>query len=480
MKCPNVDIVLECELRGDAGSTVLPLARVLPGFDEQALSRNTCRVRLSLEESARLRDVLIDLWGMVERNSGAKLLLGGESIGLDDLKNAWRVTDCAASRGEGPLDEKHCRPGHRGWDWGCLFLSHVRPGAAKNEAGPDKPGLRRSLEEEAARLRLDLCPYFDPAKMSAKVDALTDQTVASMERTPQPPSFTVLPEQSKAKADKNEPATPVASYADVGGLDEVVRTLRETIELPIKHPEILARMGIAPHKGILLHGPPGCGKTLLARAVAHESRACFIPISGPELITKWHGESEEKLRQVFAQARQSQPAIIFFDEIDAIAQSRSSDESLRLDARFTAQLLTLMDGVHDLGRVVVLAATNRPDLLDEALLRPGRFDAMIEIPRPDAEGCLKILRIHTRKLPLAKNVNLKSFARKLHGLTGADIAYVARESGYTCLRRTFSLEAVLDEAQPLSEEQLASLVVTSADLHAALRKLRNRNVRCPA
>jgi SpoVK/Ycf46/Vps4 family AAA+-type ATPase len=269
------------------------------------------------------------------------------------------------------------------------------------------------------------------------------------------------------------------TYADVGGLEEVVAALRETIELPIRHPEVLRRLGVTPHRGVLLYGPPGCGKTLLARAVACESGARFFPVSGPELITKWHGESEEKLRELFQQAQAAQPAIVFFDEIDAIAQARSSSESLRLDARFTAQLLTLMDGIYDLGRVFILAATNRPDLLDQALLRPGRFDAVIEIPRPDRAGLSRILEIHARRLPLASKVDLGKVARRMAGLTGADVAYVAREAAYACLRRSMPLGAVLRETEAIPEETLHSLQVTEADLLSALTRLRQRNASIP-
>jgi SpoVK/Ycf46/Vps4 family AAA+-type ATPase len=250
--------------------------------------------------------------------------------------------------------------------------------------------------------------------------------------------------------------------------------LRETVELPLKRPEVLRRLGVPPHRGALLYGPPGCGKTLLARALAHESGAAFLPVGGPELITKWHGESEEKLRGLFAQAREHQPAIVFFDEIDAIAQSRSAEESLRLDSRFTTQLLTLLDGVQDLGRVFVLAATNRMDLLDKALLRPGRLDRIIEIPRPDRAGCLAILRIHARGLPLAKGVRLERLGPRLDGLTGADIAFLVREAAYACLRRCLDLDAVLAAPQALDPDTLDGLEVTAQDLARGLTAARAR------
>lgn len=240
------------------------------------------------------------------------------------------------------------------------------------------------------------------------------------------------------------------------------------------HPEILRHLGIMPSRGCLLHGPPGCGKTLLARALATESSAAFIPINGPELVTKWHGESEEKLRDVFARARKAQPAIIFFDEIDAIAQSRSSAESLRLDAKFTAQLLTLMDGVQDGGRVFILGATNRLDLLDSALLRPGRFDKIIPIGRPDAGGRAKILAIHARGLPLANSVDFSAMAARLAGYTGAELAFLVREAAYAALRRMMPLDMLLRSSERIPDESLRSIRVTREDFTNALRVLRNR------
>lgn len=199
-----------------------------------------------------------------------------------------------------------------------------------------------------------------------------------------------------------------------------------------------------------------------------------MPVSGPELVTKWHGESEEKLRELFKRAQESQPAIIFFDEIDAVAQARSSSESLRFDAKFTAQLLTLMDGIYDLGNVFILAATNRLDLLDSALLRPGRFDSVITIPKPDRAGCENILRIHAGKLPLEDGIDLSELADELVGFTGADIACLVRGAAHAALRRRFPLPELLNRQAPLSSSILESLIVTKKDFALALTQLRKR------
>ncbi len=466
--------VLEFPLSTDPerDETALSVVRLLPGFDARVLESGRCRVRLDWEEVGGLRDVLMDLWEQVRARPGAKLSLGGEAVDLDGFRQALRVMDCAQAYDEERRGAAHCSPRRGGWDWGCLFLADVSPLVGPH--GPDRPGLKELLFREAARLRLRLCPHFDPVRIGPKIDGLSDNTLSSLAKD-KASIRTGAPGSVVGPVGPSERTVPVTTYADVGGLDKAVEVLKEIIELPVKHPEVLRRLGIRPHRGVLLYGPPGCGKTLLARAVAYESGVRFIPVSGPELITKWHGESEEKLREVFLEAQKNQPAVIFFDEIDAIAQDRSSSESLRLDARFTAQLLTLMDGVHDLGRVFVLAATNRPDLLDKALLRPGRFDAVIEIPRPDRKGCRKILEIYARRLPLDKGVDLKRLGRRLFGLTGADIAYIAREAAYVCMRRSLSLDALLGDAEAVPEQKLRRLRVTEQDLLTALKKLQSGN-----
>jgi SpoVK/Ycf46/Vps4 family AAA+-type ATPase len=232
---------------------------------------------------------------------------------------------------------------------------------------------------------------------------------------------------------------PPVSFSDIGGIDDVIQSIREVIELPLKRPELFRYMGIKPHKGILLYGPPGCGKTMIAKAIANEINAHFIAIKGPELLNKYLGESEANLRSIFSDAREKQPSIIFFDEIDAIAQKRSSNETLRSESRFVTQLLSLMDGIEDYGKVCVIASTNRHESLDIALLRPGRFDYTIFINKPTKKGCRDIFRIKTRDMPLSSKIDDEQFAEKLHGLTGAEIDFVVREAAYNCLRRSLDL-----------------------------------------
>jgi transitional endoplasmic reticulum ATPase len=237
----------------------------------------------------------------------------------------------------------------------------------------------------------------------------------------------------------NEPAPeakglPRTTYEDIGGLHEEIQRVREMVELPLRHPELFQRLGIDPPKGVLLHGPPGCGKTLLARAVANESEANFYSINGPEIMSKFYGESEARLREIFQQAQQNSPSIIFVDELDAIAPKRE-EVTGEVERRVVAQLLALMDGLSGRGNVIVIGATNRPGALDPALRRPGRFDREIEIGVPDKQGRYEVLQIHTRGMPLAEDVDLKKLAELSHGYTGADLAALGRETAMKALRR---------------------------------------------
>jgi transitional endoplasmic reticulum ATPase len=237
----------------------------------------------------------------------------------------------------------------------------------------------------------------------------------------------------------NEPAPeakglPRTTYEDIGGLHEEIQRVREMVELPLRHPELFQRLGIEPPKGVLLHGPPGCGKTLLARAVANESEANFYSINGPEIMSKFYGESEARLREIFQQAQQNSPSIIFVDELDAIAPKRE-EVTGEVERRVVAQLLALMDGLSGRGNVIVIGATNRPSALDPAIRRPGRFDREIEIGVPDKQGRYEVLQIHTRGMPLAEDVDLKKLAELSHGYTGADLAALGRETAMKALRR---------------------------------------------
>ncbi len=259
---------------------------------------------------------------------------------------------------------------------------------------------------------------------------------------------------------------PRVSYEDIGGLKNEVQKVREMIELPLRHPEIFERIGIEAPKGVLLHGPPGTGKTLLAKAVANETNANFYSIGGPEIMSKFYGESEERLRQIFKEAEENAPSIIFIDEIDSIAPKRE-EVSGDVEKRVVSQLLTLMDGIKSRGKLVVIGATNRPNAIDPALRRPGRFDREIEIGIPDEQGRLEILQIHTRGMPLTEDVDLAAIARVTHGFVGADLEALSKEAAMRSLRRILP-EINLEEPK-IPAEILNKIKVTKQDFEEALR-----------
>lgn len=279
---------------------------------------------------------------------------------------------------------------------------------------------------------------------------------------------TELELMEKATKPLEEEAIPEVTYEDLGGLHEEIKKVREMIELPLKHPELFDRLGIEPPKGVLLHGPPGTGKTLLARAVANESRATFLPLNGPEIMSKWYGQSEENLRKIFEQAEKQAPAIIFIDEVDSIAPKRERVQG-EVERRVVSQLLTLMDGLKSRGKVIVIAATNRPNSLDPALRRPGRFDREIEIAVPNKDGRKEILQIHTRGMPIAKDVDLNKLAEITYGYVGADLAAICKEAAMHALRRIVPDISDIKEDKPLPKEVLEKLTVTQKDMEYALK-----------
>ncbi len=274
---------------------------------------------------------------------------------------------------------------------------------------------------------------------------------------------------SKA-VDISDEKIPEITYEDIGGLKEEIKKIREMVEIPMKHPEIFERLGVEPPKGVLLHGPPGTGKTLLAKAVANESDANFILINGPEIMSKFYGESEKRIRDIFEEAEKTAPTIVFIDEIDAIAPKREEVQG-EVERRVVSQILTLMDGLKSRGKVIVIGATNRVNALDPALRRPGRFDREIEINVPDKEGRLTILKIHTRGMPLTKDVNLEKLASLTHGFVGADLESLAKESAMNVLRK-FLPEMKLDAEEQIPKELLEKLIVKHNDFLDALKIVR--------
>ncbi|MEK0325026.1 MAG: CDC48 family AAA ATPase [Nitrosopumilus sp.] len=302
-----------------------------------------------------------------------------------------------------------------------------------------------------------MIPYFG-GRLTFQVLAITPAADAVLitQRT----TFTISEKGESLRG------VPQVTYEDIGGLREEIQKVREMIELPLRHPEIFEKLGIEAPKGVLLYGPPGTGKTLLAKAVATESTAHFISISGPEIMSKFYGESEARLREIFKEAKEKSPSIIFIDEIDSIAPKRE-EVTGEVERRVVSQLLSLMDGLEGRGKVVVIAATNRPNAIDPALRRPGRFDREIEIKVPDKRGRMEVLLIHTRHMPLTEDVHLDKISAVTHGFVGADLEGLCKEAAMKTLRRLLP-EMKLEE-EKISPESLNKLVVTGDDYAQAIK-----------
>ncbi|MFP4001329.1 MAG: CDC48 family AAA ATPase [Thermoplasmata archaeon] len=268
-------------------------------------------------------------------------------------------------------------------------------------------------------------------------------------------------------------STTRVTYEDVGGLDKELKRVREMIELPLKHPKLFERLSIEPPKGVLLHGPPGTGKTWIAKAVANEAGASFLSVQGPEIMSKYYGQSEEKLREKFEEAKDQSPSIIFIDELDSIAPKRD-DVKGEVERRVVAQLLTLLDGLTQRGETIVIAATNRVDAIDPALRRPGRFDREIEIGLPDRKGRKEILQIHTRGMPIADDVDLTVLSEFTHGFAGADLESLAKEAAMRALRRYLP---EIEMGEPIPSDVLEKMEVQQRDFHEALREIEPSSLR---
>ena len=291
--------------------------------------------------------------------------------------------------------------------------------------------------------------------MDFKISKISPKRVVKIDR------LSNLKILSEAATDKKNRIT----YEEIGGLGVEITAMREIVELPLRHPELFARLGVEPHSGVLLYGPPGCGKTLLAKVIASESDANMYLINGPEIMNKYYGETEARLREIFKEAKDNSPSIIFIDEIDAIAPKREEAYG-DVEKRVVAQLLALMDGLTERGNVIVLGASNRPDSIDPALRRPGRFDREMEISVPNSDGRLEILHIHTRGMPLSDDVDLKNLASELHGYTGADIKSLCRESAIKAIRRY--LPKIDLENERIPSKMLQSMEIKSRDFYDAM------------
>ena len=435
---------------------------------------------------------------------GAKMWCSGEGRQPSGMENAEPLFPCRFI----PIAEAN----HMGWfQYGTLNRERIFV--------VDKMLLRQRVDYYLRQAHADVCPLLDEAAISAivhrlpsRIDPRQDDAwvykqgwvrgryqVVGVEKRqgtrprvqpkeepiaaqPQPEPLAeakgmdVETVSSAERTDASGRVIPKVSYSDIGGLDDAISKLREAVELPLKAPHIFEHLGILPHRGVLLYGPPGTGKTLLAKALANECDAHFLLVNGPELISKWHGETEANLRRVFDEARGKAPSVILFDEIDALTPHRDA-VTHNFEAVQVSQLLALMDGLVDRGNVVVIGTTNRPDSVDAALRRPGRLELQLEIGLPDKEGREAIFRIHSAKMPLDPDVLFDDIATQTEGLTGAMIAALCREAGLICLREKLLIGT--GQMPTLSDEDILAMRVTKAHFYKALDNMRQEKATIP-
>ncbi|MBA4452377.1 MAG: CDC48 family AAA ATPase [Nitrosopumilaceae archaeon] len=412
--------------RARIGPEAMDYLKVTPGDIVDVMgSRSSCAVVWPVDEDEKFPDI-IRIDGQTRKNIGAS---------LNDIVKVKKVsTKIAKSVALTPLND-------------TVTVDKEFTDFVKNRL----KGLPISHGDEISVMILGNSMDFKITKTSPK-------HVVKIDRS------TTLTISTEPSVDRKLRVT----YEEVGGLGLEVKAMREIVELPLKHPELFARLGVEPHSGILLYGPPGCGKTLIAKVLASESEANMFLINGPEIMNKYYGETEAKLRDMFKEAKDNSPSIVFIDEIDAIAPKREEAYG-DVEKRVVAQLLALMDGLNDRGNVIVLGATNRPDSIDPALRRPGRFDREFEISVPNEDGRLEILLIHTRGMPVAEEIDLKDLAAELHGYTGADIKSLCREAAMKAIRRY--LPEIDLETEKISSEVLQSMQIKLIDFYDAMHEV---------
>ena len=412
--------------RARIGPDAMDFLKVTPGDIVEVMgSRSSCAVVWPVDEDEKLLDI-IRVDGQTRKNVGAS---------LNDIVKIRKVTSkIAKSVSLTPVNDS-------------VTVDKEFTDFVKNRL----KGLPITHGDEISVMILG-------NSMDFKIVKTTPKGVVKIDRS------TSLNISTETAVDRKVRVT----YEEVGGLRHEVKAMREIVELPLKHPELFSRLGIEPHSGILLYGPPGCGKTLLAKVMASESEANMFPINGPEIMNKYYGETEAKLRDIFKEAKDNSPSIIFIDEIDAIAPKREEAYG-DVEKRVVAQLLALMDGLNDRGNVIVLGATNRPDSVDPALRRPGRFDREFEISVPNDDERLEILLIHTRGMPVSDDVDLKNLASELHGFTGADIKSLCREAAMKSIRRY--LPEIDLETEKISSKVLQSMQIKLIDFYDAMQEV---------
>jgi len=517
---------LEIRFKKSASKNYSESLKILKTFSDAIISESPDSensVTISEDEFIKKIEAINILWGIIGGWKSSQILINGKNANSSELNAYSNIADCYKKYKKAIIQEEHCFTYGNKEGWGCKFLGEISRYLPSNswdrgrywyEFGYfesellwkiDKEKIQGILDREIELMKVTLCPKFSYDKVKAILNELPEYIDVNnddnwevvyedkidgslIERKPikiQPKinrsnstiSISLIGKNKESPDEEDEVSDlryiPEVTFSDIGGIDDIVESVREVIELPIKKPEIFKFLGIKPHKGILLYGPPGTGKTLIAKAIANEIKAHFIAVKGPELLSKYYGESEENIREVFEDASKLQPSIIYFDEIDSIAQSRSGDENLRFDARLVNQLLTLMDGIEDYGNIRIIASTNRVELIDDALLRPGRFDYSIEVKKPTLDGCYQIFSIHTKDSPNEPGFDKFIFSKNLVGLSGAEISFVAREGAYNCLRRNVDLQTAINDGV-LDKIDYTSFVVKEEDYKLALSSLQQK------
>ena len=479
------------------------------------------------EEEIRIKRVEISsILAIVKNWSKSEFYIDGQKASAIDIERLLHLLDCEKAKEEEIVGD-HCFALH---GWGCNQLEEIglrstdysyynhhkyywyQFGAfIRDKWIINKDRIKSQLKNEIERKRLSFCKCFDINRVYSEVAKLPEYIIvdeeddecewqyvyreapAGVRQTEiigvEPKhesrsfgnglSFSIegLSPRSRAggkTSDPEEKNIPDVTFEDIGGMDEIIQQVREVIELPMISPRIFEHYHLKPHKGVLLYGPPGCGKTMIAKAVANEVSAHFITVNGPEILNKYYGQSEENLRKVFEEAKKYKPSIIYFDEFDSISTRRDNEDHLS-SSTIVNQLLTLMDGMIE-SNVCCIASTNRIDMIDEAIKRPGRFDYVIEIEKPSLEGCAAIFQIHTEKMPVEEQFDKAEFVKQyLTGLTGAEIAFVASEAAYNSIRRTIDIKRVFRDS---CEVQLTdNNIITSLDFIKAVKTLKDRKAR---
>ena len=481
------------------------------GFSQEK-SKNVLEIGLSdiRHRFSELRSILdiIKYW------KRAEYFIDGEKVNLSNLECIFSIIDCEHRCSQCELIEEYC---YDNTGWGCMQIDQITLrrnlylakkrwyefGFFENGVWVvNKVQIRSIIQKEICEKYVDVCKHFSFERIEKDLEMLPDvievtdegeweykyrdapvgmghsEIIGVKPKEKQTNGFSGAFSMSLFRQDKKEetPAViryiPSITFKSIGGIDESVQQVREVIELPLIAPVLFKHYHIHPHKGILLYGPPGCGKTLIAKAVANEIKAHFIPVSGPEVLNKYLGQSEENLRRIFDEAARMSPSIIYFDEFDSISTTRDADGN-PLMATVVNQLLTLMDGIEDSNKICVIASTNRVDMIDDAIRRPGRFDYVIEVQRPSSEGCRAIFRIHTEGMPIEAGFNKEHFVDSwLTGCTGAEIAFVASEAAYNSLRRTVDIGHMFESGQEVSITD--NNVIIEMDFIKAAKKLKER------